>query len=158
MLLSIYLNDHLAGATAGRDLARRAAGSNRHSSYGPFLSQVAIEIDEDRDTLLALMRALGVGVDRLKVIGGWTLEKLGRLKPNGRLFSYSPLSRLVELEGLTLGVTGKLSMWLALQEMRSEYPALADFDLDGLVARARRQVEGLESNRRRAAAEALGRS
>ncbi len=31
--LSIYLNDHLAGATVGVELARRAAGSNRPTDY-----------------------------------------------------------------------------------------------------------------------------
>jgi hypothetical protein len=37
MLLAIYPNDHLAGATAGRELARPAAASDRGSSYGPCL-------------------------------------------------------------------------------------------------------------------------
>jgi hypothetical protein len=155
MLLSIYLNDHLAGATVGRELSRRAAGSNRGSSYGPFLENLAREVDEDRGTLLDLMRELDVGVDRLKVAGAWGAEKLGRLKPNGRLRSYSPLSRVVELEGLTLGVIGKLAMWRALELVQDDYPPLGRFDLAALAARAERQQEGLEEQRRAAAAEAL---
>lgn len=63
--LSIYLNDHLAGATVGRELARRMAGSNRDNDYGPFLAQLAREVDEDREALLELMRALEIGVDHL---------------------------------------------------------------------------------------------
>ena len=35
-----------------------------------------------------------------KNAGAWALEKVGRLKLNGELTSYSPLSRVVELEGL----------------------------------------------------------
>ena len=46
-----------------------------------------------------------------KSAGAWTAEKFGRLKPNGQLTGYSPLSRLVELEGLKLGITGKLGLW-----------------------------------------------
>jgi hypothetical protein len=81
---------------------------------------------------------------------------VGRLKPNGRLLSYSPLSRVVELEGLTLGVTGKLGMWRALEQQQPEKPALAEFDLAELIARAGQQLEGLEVHRMRAAKEAFG--
>ena len=57
------------------------------------------------------MGELGVKPDRLKVAAGWTSEKLGRLKPNAQLRGYSPLSPLVELEGLLIGIQGKLAMW-----------------------------------------------
>ena len=40
------------------------------------------------------------------MVAGWVAEKAGRLKLNGSLLTYSPLSRLVELEGLSLGVEG----------------------------------------------------
>jgi hypothetical protein len=106
-LLAIYLNDHLAAATGARELARRAAASNEGSAYGSFLARLAGELEEEGEALRALMRALDVGVDRLKVLGGWSAEKLGRLKLNGRLLGYSPLSRVVELDVLALGVTGK---------------------------------------------------
>jgi hypothetical protein len=155
LLLAIYLNDHLAGATAGRDLARRAASSNRTSEYGPFLSELAVEIDRDRESLLAIMRALDVRVDRLKVAAGWSAEKLARLKPNGRLTGYSPLSRLIELEALALGVHGKLALWRSLDEVTGPGRA-GDQDLAGLQRRAAAQLEQIEGHRRRAAAEALG--
>jgi hypothetical protein len=156
VLLAIYLNDHLAGATAGRELVRRAASSNRGSSYGPFLEDLAVQIEEDRESLLEIMRALGVGIDRLKLIGGWAAEKAGRLKLNGRLRGYSPLSRVVELEMLALGVHGKLALWLALRELEAGEPRLADSDLANLIQRAELQREGLEAHRLRAVAEALG--
>jgi hypothetical protein len=53
-MLAIYLNDHLAGATAGRELARRAANANRASSYGGFPVGLADDIDEDRRSLLEI--------------------------------------------------------------------------------------------------------
>jgi len=155
-LLSTYLNDHLAGATAGRELARRAASSNRGSErFGAATQQLAGEIEEDRRSLLALMSSLGVGTDRVKVAAGWGAEKVGRLKPNGRLVSYSPLSRLVELEALTIGVAGKLAMWESLREVLGEDPRLAEIDLERLAARARGQLETLEALRLAAAGEAL---
>jgi hypothetical protein len=155
-LLAIYLNDHLAGATAGRELARRAAGSNRGSSHAAFLERLAVEIEEDRQSLLAIMRALDVGVDQVKVLGGWGVEKLGRFKLNGRLFGYSPLSRVIELEGLALGVSGKLALWRALAEVESSHPELARFDLPALIERAEQQRDELEIERLQAVAEAFG--
>jgi hypothetical protein len=91
-LLPIYLNDHLAASTGGRELARRAAGANRDTEFGPFLIDLAAQVDADRDQLLNVMAALEVGEDRLKVGAGWAAEKVGRLKLNGRLLSYSPLT------------------------------------------------------------------
>ncbi len=155
MLLATYLNDHLAGATAGRELARRAAASNRGSPLGQYLAALAQEIDEDRGALLELMDELQIGPDRIKVLGGWAAEKLGRLKPNGRLFSYSPLSRLLELEALMLGVRGKLALWQALQTIQPTRPALATTDLASLVQRAERQLGELQSHHQAAAPQAL---
>lgn len=150
-LLAIYLNDHLAGATVGRELARRAAANNRGNAFGGVLDALAGEIDEDRDTLVALMRTLDVRPDQVKVALGWVTEKVGRLKLNGQLTSYSPLSRVVELEGLAMGVRGKHALWTALQEIAPGEPRLAAVDLPALVARAERQQHLLEEQRRRAA-------
>ena len=144
-LLSTYLNDHLAGSTVGVELARRAAGSNEGTDLGAFLSRLATEIEEDRDTLLAIMDRLGVKKDRAKVAAGWAGEKVGRLKPNNRLFGYSPLSRVIELEGLALGVEGKRSLWQVLAELRE--PRLAEFDFDALLERARAQRDQLQERR-----------
>lgn len=155
MLLGIYLNDHLAGATIGRELARRSEQSNRGSSFGPFLAELAREIDEDRRTLLGIMAALDVGVDSLKVGAAWLGEKAGRLKLNGRLRGYSPMSRVVELEGLALGVAGKRAGWRTLKLLAPQLPALAPFDLDELERRADGQLERLEMRRREAVAAAF---
>ena len=155
MRLAIYLNDHLAGSTAARELVRRSASSNRDSSYAPFLETLAQEIDEDRASLIEIMHALGVKVDHVKVLGGWTAEKLGRFKLNGSLVSYSPLSRLVELEVLTLGVHGKLALWRSLELLEPDEPRLADSNLAALIARAETQLQGLEEQRLAAAAQAL---
>lgn len=153
--LSIYLNDHLGGSTVGRELVHRAAKSNRGTEYGAFLEGLAREIDEDRETLLSVMRDLGVGIDRVKVAGGWVAEKAGRLKPNGHLLSYSPLSRVVELEGLLLGVRGKLGLWTALELLSADEPRLAAVGLPALIARAEKQIQGLDEHRLRAVGEAL---
>jgi hypothetical protein len=154
-LLATYLNDHLAGSTLGVELARRARGSNEGTPLGRFLDDLAREIEEDRETLVAIMARLDVGRDRLKVAAGWMGEKVGRLKPNNRLFGYSPLSRLVELEALALGVEGKRSLWEVLQ--RLEEPRLEEFNFHALLERARRQHDALHERRLAAALDAFKR-
>ena len=142
------------GATLGVELVRRAAGENEGSELGAFLSGLAGEIDEDRDTLLAIMSELGVKPDRLKVAAGWTGEKVGRLKPNAQLRGYSPLSPLVELEGLLIGIQGKLAMWSVLTDVAQEL-GLDRARLDALAARAERQQADVERHRREVGRRAL---
>ena len=144
-LLAIYLQDHLAGSTGGLELAKRAAASNEGSPLGEFLERLAAEIEEDRETLKEIMAALDIGEDAVKNAMGWGAEKLGRLKPNGQLTGYSPLSGLVELEGLHIGISGKLSAWETLRTVFGE--EVAGRNLDGLVSRARRQLDELREFR-----------
>ena len=153
--LGIYLNDHLAGATVGRELASRSLGSNRGTAYGGFLEDLLEDIEKDRQALEDLMERLGIGKDPVKVVFAWAGEKVGRLKMNGQLRGYSPLSRLEELEGLALGVWGKLALWEALRELADRDPILREVDLERLIQRAESQVAGLQEQRRLAALEAL---
>jgi hypothetical protein len=153
--LKIYLEDHYAGATAGLDLARRTASQNRGTPYGPDLERIAREIEQDRDSLRAIMSGLGVGPDRFKIAGAWVGEKAGRLKLNGHLTSYSPQSRVIEIEGLMLGVTGKRGLWVALRQIVPQEPRLDAEELDGLIGRAEVQIADLEELRIRAFSEAV---
>jgi len=83
------------------------------------------------------------------------MEKVGRLKLNGQLTGYSPLSRLVELEGLELGITGKRAMWAALEHViGADVPG---FDFGELQRRAERQAAEVGEHRLAAAEAALER-
>jgi hypothetical protein len=153
-LLAIYLNDHLAGATAGVALARRLRESNKDDpEFGPALVEVCAEIEADRETLKAVMDRLGVGQSKLKPLAAVLGERLGRLKLNGRLRGYSPLSRLDELELLQIGVVGKHRLWRALEHTRAG--DLPDFELGALAERATEQLRRLEALHLKAAALAL---
>jgi hypothetical protein len=134
--LSIYLNDHLSGATAGVEFARRVTPG-----------ELADEIEEDRDVLVDVMQRLSVGRDRARTALGWGTEKLLRLKPG---------PRLTDLETLSLGVEDKLALWTALQRAYGDDPRLRGVDLDALSARARSQRHRIEQQRLDAADEALG--
>ncbi|WP_200308468.1 hypothetical protein [Streptomyces adelaidensis] len=143
-LLGIYLNDHLAGATAGTDRARYLARSCRGTAFAPALDAIATEIAQDRRSLTDLMKRLGIPARRYKISAGWTAEKLGRLKANGRLIHRSPLSTLIELEMLRLGVTGKVAGWQTLRGLCGTDGRLDPRLLDDLLERARGQLQTLE--------------
>jgi hypothetical protein len=143
--LSIYLNDHLAGAVAAVELARRIE-----------LDGIADEIDEDRRALLDIMTRLDVDQDRIKMAVSWAAEKVGRLKLNGELLRSSPLSRLEELELLGLGVEGKLALWRTLRQELAADARLDGVELDALITRAQSQRRRIERLRLQAARTALG--
>ncbi|MGH2937864.1 MAG: hypothetical protein ACRDPE_07050 [Solirubrobacterales bacterium] len=115
--LGIYLNDHLAGATGGVGRARAARDANEGTEFFEPLAALCREIEEDRSSLESLMDDLGIGRSRVKTTLGGLGEKAGRLKPNGRLRGYSPLGRVIDLEVLLLGITGKLRLWTLLGDL-----------------------------------------
>jgi len=153
-VLGIYLNDHLGGATMGVELFRRAS----RSAQGPVktqLQELTTEVEQDRESLRTLMGTLGLPVHRYKALGGWMLEKVARFKPNGHLFSRSPLSDLIELEGLLLGVQGKAAAFRTLRRLADTDTRLHTSTLDELIARAERQADTLEKLRIHTAARVL---
>src|SRR5215216_2858089 len=98
-LLAIYLNDHLAGSVVGEKLAKRIARQNEGNEYGRKVGEIAREIKEDQGTLLDIMRRAGVRRKQIRLAMARIAEPVTRPKPNGRLVGYSPLSRVLELEG-----------------------------------------------------------
>jgi hypothetical protein len=154
-LLKIYLNDHLAGSMLGVELARRAQAENEGNSVGEYLNVLLGELQEDRATLQSVMLALGMKRDVLKQGLAWVGEKLGRLKLNGQVTGYSPLSRVEELEGLCLGTEGRLSLWRTLRRLARKDERLSRFDFSALITRTELQRRSLERLRQQASDEAF---
>ena len=147
--LAIYLRDHHAAGVAGTRLARRIANARATTNN---LSEVASEIHEDLVALETIMRSLGVERDGMKDALARIGERLGRLTPNGRLRERSPLSDVLELETLLVGITGKRALWLSLRAGS----AAPGEDLDRLVERAERQTRAVEEARLQAVQRAFG--
>jgi hypothetical protein len=151
VMIGIYLNDHLAGATGGTQLAGRMARSHQDREESSELRAIAAEIERDRAALLDIMAALGVAVRGYKAGAAWIGEKAVRLKFNGRFRARSPLSDLEELELLRLGVEGKAAGWRTLRAQADTDARLDAGRLDELIARAKTQSSQLEELRVRAA-------
>jgi len=149
-LLSIYLNDHRAGAAAGANLARRVADAAAGTPREAELTALANQIDEDRAFLHRLMEEHDIAVRRSKVAAGWLTERLSRLKSNGRFLRRSPLSDIVELEGLLAGVEAKRALWSTMH-VSATTTASAE-QLDEYLERAESQRARLEEQHRQTAA------
>ncbi|HEY6396944.1 MAG TPA: hypothetical protein VIX82_05775 [Solirubrobacteraceae bacterium] len=144
-LMAIYLNDHLAGSTTALERVRHAAREHRSTELGLFLSRLAQEIDDDRQSLRRVMAAAGARPQRAKLAVAWIAEKVGRFKLNGRLLRRSPLTPFFELEVVETGIYGKLLLWQVLREQSP--PGSAAVDLDELISRAHRQLGDVEKHR-----------
>jgi hypothetical protein len=144
MYLEIYLNDQLALGVAFRELARRAARENAGSDLGAALDRVATAIGQDIATFELIMDRLGVQRSRAKPLAAIAAERAGRLKPNGSIRGYSPLSRFTELDFLTMAIASKKQLWANLRDFAALSDRMPDVDFGELIARAERQLSELE--------------
>jgi hypothetical protein len=153
--LETYLSDHLAGATAGSELANKLSSESAGTRFGPFLADLARDIEQDKATLEGLIKRLGIQQNPIKETISWVGEKFTRLKLNETMTGSTDLKRLLEFETLSLGVEGKLAMWRALMEVSHSHAELAATDLAGLAKRAENQRATLEEHRLQVASSAL---
>lgn len=154
--MDVYLNDHLAGATLGTALAEQIRSRHERTPVGEVMGRLAPEIEQDRQTLLDLMKRMDVSTSPVKQATGWLGGKASRVKFSGAMSGEPEHGAFLALESLTLGVVGKRSLWSALKKVESHYPALQSTDLDRLIARADTQHRALEQERLAAGVRALG--
>jgi hypothetical protein len=153
--LRIYMNDQLAAGVLWREVARRARRNNEGTGLGETLARVAEAIAEDVVTFEQIMDRLGVRRSPVKPRLAMVAERLGRLKLNGRLTSYSPLSRFVELDFLAMGIEGKKVLWGNLADLAGLRARVPDVDFDHLIARAGEQRAAIDPFRAEAARDAF---
>ena len=112
---SIFLRDHMVAAVAGLELARRTRGENKEGELGAFLATLVTKLESERGTLRDLARRVEIEPSSIGEAGGWLAEKAARIKLNGQLFGYSPLSRVAELEALMVFAQQRLAFWRILE-------------------------------------------
>ncbi|HYF11440.1 MAG TPA: hypothetical protein VEC09_03985 [Actinomycetota bacterium] len=148
--LGAYLNDHLAGAAAGIQLAERIAKGTSDERLAALLERFVKEFREDHDVLERVMEAHGITKDRAKqgiALAGEWFTRLKHVAPVLRSGS-DTLVALEDIEVLSLGIEGRILLLRALQQIPS-VTALGDVDLATLEERARRQRDELEPFRLR---------
>jgi hypothetical protein len=76
---------------------------------GPPFQQLLADLEYDASQLREISAALGIAPKSpLEERAAWIGEKLGRLKLNGHLIRRSPLSLVIELEGLQMAVRARV--------------------------------------------------
>lgn len=152
--LSVYLNDHLAGARFALDLIEHCRSKLATGEVAESLRQLQSEIKEDQVTLKEIMSTLGAEESLVKKTGAWLAEKFGHLSVSvGR--SEVSFARLQELEALLAGVVGKRALWEVLETISSGDPGLAAVDWRELKRRATEQYQRIDALRIDAACEAF---
>jgi hypothetical protein len=151
--LDTYLNDHIAGATAGTNLAKIAAEEHQTDEHGPFFSEIYAAVEKDFGILKDLAAALGVE----ESAGKGALAEIGSkmMAPKFTAGEDDQLNAFITLETLSIGVEGKVCMWKALKTVENDYAGFENFDLDDLLARAESQREKIEAQRQKIAPLAL---
>lgn len=134
-LLHTYLADHLAGAAAGIEVARRSRDQNEGTEFAEFLSGLHNALCEHRSALERITSDIGHHPSRVKDTLGVLGAKLGALKLSGRIVRYSPLSRVEEFEMLASGLESQLRLWRGLAFVQ---PAGGTIDPDELERLAER--------------------
>src|SRR4051794_35195069 len=112
--LETYLNDHLAAAAAAVDLVGRIRSANEGTPLDAFLEGLGREIEADRQILQQVMERLSVPRSTPKQVAGKVAETLSRLRMSPRITGSADVTRLMELETLSLGIEGKASLWRSL--------------------------------------------
>jgi len=143
-LLRTYLRDHEAAAVGGLQLFRRCCKANRGTAYAAELQRLTDEIRSDRDALRRICLFFVAEYSTVGRAAAHAGATLGRLKMNGRVFKYSPLSRVLELEALSGGVMMKLRMWESLLLLSAADERLDENELTRRIAAANAQLEALD--------------
>lgn len=153
--LATYLNDHMAGSVAALKLLEHLLETHTDSDLIAFFSHLRDDIGTDRNELSGLMKLLDISESRPRKASAWFAEKMTELKlsiddPQGgtlRLFE--------SLEGLSLGIEGKRSLWIALSSAAEKSPSLRIVDYERLKKRAQEQRDRVERLRIETAKKAL---
>ena len=149
--LTNYLNDHLAGSIGALELLDRLIDAYREKPLENFFRNLRDDIRQDQEQLKELMQKLGAEESAVRKAGAWVVEKLSRAKIGLSESAEGGTGLLLALEALVLGITGKRSLWRALQSATRTVPQLARLDYAGLEKRAIEQCERVEARRLEAA-------
>jgi len=143
--LDSYLNDHFAGSISALEVIAHWAEAHKGERLGSFFVEIEREIKADQETLRDVMRNLGVEESKVRQVGAWAAEKIGRARLIIAGDEPGSLGLVLTLEGLIMGVTGKKLLWVTLEA--AKLPRLNSYNFEQLQRRAEQQVERIETER-----------
>jgi len=145
--LTTYLNDHLAGANALLELLEHVESWYPGTDVGRFAKVLHDEVNEDRQTLEAVMRLVNAPVSNTRQKVGWLGSKAADLKLKLDDSTGGTFRLLEAMEAASIGIEGKRLMWVALGNLAKEDIRIAGTDFDMLDRRAADQRQRVETVR-----------
>ena len=116
--LATYLHDHFAGSNFAVELLEFLRDQHAGQRLGDAAAGILAEVEEDRKVLQGIIGRVGNGVPILKEASAWIGEKLSELKLRQGAFG-----TFEALEGLALGILGKVALWRALADLAETDPS-----------------------------------
>jgi hypothetical protein len=153
--LATYLNDHLAGSVTAIEMLEKLEETYRENEFGRVAAELKVEVEADQKQLEQLMQRLDISQSSTRKATAWIAEKFAAMKLRWDDESDGPLRLYESYEGLSLGIEGKRSLWLALQTASKADSSLQVADYATLITRAEQQRAKAEAMRLKAAAAAL---
>ncbi len=153
--LATYLNDHLAGSVVALELLEHLEAAHAEDPLHDFFRELRADITADRDELEALMKTLNIDQSRTRKATAWFAEKFTELKLRFDDPKAGDLLLFESLEALSLGIEGKLGLWIALAATSETAPSLRIADYARLQHRAQEQRDRVEELRIKTALKAL---
>lgn len=153
--LRIYIRDHDGASSGGIRLAERCYESNRTTSLGPRLGSLVETLRTAQNEVRVIAERLAIKPSALRQATTWLGATVGGLKLNGRWTSYSPLSRVVEIEALTSAVSAQLRLWETLQRLVPFEHRFDAASIEGFLARCHELLDDLSAMHDVAADEAF---
>jgi hypothetical protein len=150
--LAVYLHDHLAGSNFAIELLESMR--DQHDTHGirKFAADLLVDIQADQAVLQQIIDRVGKAGMDLKQAAAWFAEKASRLKLRSDGDNSGGLGTFEALETLSLGITGKLALWRALELLSVADERVRGVDYTKLIARAKEQYAQAEERRLQLAA------
>jgi hypothetical protein len=143
--LATYLSEHFGGASAAVNLLVRLESVYPGSETARFIAALRRQVEEDRATLAELMQRLAIRPSRTRQAVGLVAAKIGQGKLRLDDRSRGPLFWLEALEVISLGISGKIALWRALNTAAGHDPSLQLIvDFRALEERAAVQRDSVE--------------
>jgi hypothetical protein len=149
--LLTYLRDHLAGAVGALEMLEFLRSHAGDEEIRTAATTFHAEIAADREVLESLAQRLGGGSSAIKDASAWVAEKLSRLKLGAVGDSVGGLPLFEAVEGLALGIAGKIALWDTLIAIARDDPSMPKLDYYSLRQRAQQQHDRMELHRLRLA-------
>ena len=149
--LATYLNDHLAGSLGAVQLIDALAEHAQGRPLEAKLRALRVEIEEDQGTLRQILARIDIDEHRIKQAAAWVSEKVGQAELTLASHAHPSLALVEGLEALSLGIHGKVGLWIVLAELAPRDARLSGFDYEALGTRATIQHAAFERERVEAA-------